>query len=127
MRDERSRARMREAMRVLSVWKAMAMMSHIRRVVAEVFWQAVGGALHREERLALVAGAVLGLTLVHPHPFDPLLHVADAGQVLVELGLVAGADLSAELRGAVLDAVEDTQVAEAAAVFEEAVEGEGRV
>ena len=66
-------------------------------------------------------GAVFGLGLVHAHPFDPLFDIADAGQVFVELGLVARADLAAELRSAILDAVEDAEVAQAAAVLEEAV------
>ena len=48
-------------MRVLSVWKAMAMMSHISPgVLAEVLRQAVGGAFHGKDGLAVVRPPLLG-------------------------------------------------------------------
>jgi hypothetical protein len=45
-------------------------------------------------------------------------------QVFVQFAFVGGADLAAELVGAVLDSVKNTEVAKVAAILEEAVEGE---
>ena len=55
-------------MRVLSVWKAIAMMSHHQaRVLAQIFGQAVVRALHGEQRTALRrASSALLLSLRMP-------------------------------------------------------------
>ena len=71
--------------------------AHQPGVLAQIFGQAVVRPLHREQRLPLSFGAVFGLVLVDAHPFDVLLDVAHAGQIFIQLGLVGGADLAAQL------------------------------
>jgi hypothetical protein len=101
--------------------------AHQLHVLADVFGQAVVGPFHGEERLAGFAGGVGGFVGLGTHPVDALLHFADAGEVFVELGLVVGADFADEAGGVVLHAVEDALVPAAAAILEEAVEGERRI
>ena len=62
------------------------------------------------------------LILRFAHAFDALLHFAHAGHVFVEFGVVARADLAAEPIGALLDAVEDADVHQAAAILKQHVE-----
>ncbi len=79
-----------EATRVLLVWNAMAMMSHIRRA-----WSRRSSGRPLAGRgpwwrptvffaLACVVGVVLDLA----HALDALFHFAHAGEIFVELALV---------------------------------------
>ena len=94
-------------MRVLSVWNAKRDdVAHQPHVLAKVFGQAVVRPLHREQRPAASARSS-ALSLSARMPLDAALDLAHAGQILVELGLVGGADLAAQRLGVVLHAVED--------------------
>ena len=113
------------ATRVLSVWKPRATMSHISRMCSRMssgrplsgrFIVDAGRPRSRARPSAVSFAARIAR--------DALLDLADAGEILVELGPVAGADLPAQAGGLLADAVEDALVALAAAVVEEAVEGE---
>ena len=65
---ERSREMISEATRVLSVWKAIAMMSHISlRMLAQIFRQAVRGPVHFDQRRPGQFGFVLGGILAGAH------------------------------------------------------------
>ena len=101
--------------------------AHQPHVLADVLGQAVVGPGHRDRGPAPVLAALVGRLLRGPHRHDATLDLADAREVLVELGPVAGADLPAQARGLLPDAVEDALVAPVAAVVEEAVEGQRRV
>ena len=76
---------------------------------------------------AAVLGPVVGPVLHRTGALDPLFHLADAGEVLVELRPIGVADLPAQLGGVLLDAVEDAQRPLAPLVVEEAVEGQRRI
>ena len=92
---------------------------------ADVFRQAVVGALHGKERGGPVffdVGFAAGL--VAAHFFHALFNFAHAGEVFVELGFVGGTDFALQARGFVFDAIENALQAAAAAIFEKAVEGE---
>ena len=101
--------------------------AHQPHVLADVLGQAVVGPGHRGDGPAAVPARARRPSLRGPHRLGALLDLADARQVLVELGPVAGADLAAQARGLLADAVEDALVAPAPAVVEEAVEGQRRV
>src|SRR5206468_4208904 len=97
------------------------------RVLAQVFRQAVFRTVHRKDGRALLSRRLVGLVLVLAHAFDAALHLADAGQILIELGLIGSADLAAETLGAVLYPVQHALIAQAAAILEKTVEGQRRV
>ena len=59
--------------------------------------------------------------------FDALLNLANAGQIFVELPLVAGADLPAQAGGLLAHAVQNALVPLAAMVVEQAVERQRRI
>ena len=101
--------------------------AHEAHVFADVFGQAVIGAVHGDHRPAASPGVVGGFLLNAAHAVHALFHLAHAVEIFVELGMVGGADLSVEASGVLLDAVEDTLGATAAAVFKQAVERERRV
>jgi hypothetical protein len=67
--------------------------AHEPHVLADVFGEAVGRAGHREH--GPVAGPIFRGTGVR----DPVFHFADAGQVLVKLGLVRVTDVPIESTG----------------------------
>jgi hypothetical protein len=54
-------------------------------------------------------------------------YFTDAGEIHVELALVGGADGFGKILGAVFYAVENAEVLQAAAVFKDAVRGEGGI
>ncbi len=87
----------------------------------------VVGPGHRQCRPAAIVGPVVGPVLLGAGAVHPLLDFANAGQVLVELGLIRVADLALQSGGLVLDAVEDAGRPPAFLVVEEAVEGQRRV
>ena len=82
-------------------------------MLADILGKSVVWPRHRECRLAAITRSGLGGCLGVAHRRGPALDVADAGQVFVELGPVAGADPPAQARGFLLDAVEDAPVDEA--------------
>ena len=117
-----------EATRVLSVWKAIAMMSHIslecsRRSSGKPF---AGRSIFTNGvpvSLALSSAASLpGRSAVHT-----LLHLAHAGQIIVELDLVRGTHLPAHRFRAVFHAIDDAHISQAAAILKEIVERQRRV
>ena len=57
-------------------------------------------------------------------PLDALFHFAHAGQVFIELAFVARTDALGKILGAILDAVENAEVLQAATVVKQVVPGE---
>src|SRR5204862_6437956 len=91
------------------------------------FGQAVGGTIHRKDRPAGIFGARVGFVLVDAHALDALLNFAHAGEILIELGFVGVAYFAAQRVGARFHAIENALVAQAAAIFKEAVERQRRI
>ena len=101
--------------------------AHQPHVCANIFGQTVVRPLHRDGRLAPVARACVCLLFRGSHGRGPFLDLADAGEILVELGPVAYAHPPAQVRGLLAHAVEDALVALAAAVVKKAVERQRRI
>ena len=83
---ERSREMISDATRVLSVWKAMAMMSHISLECS----RKSSGKPFAGRSIVISGGTrqfglVLGHILARAHALDALLHFAHAGQIIVQL------------------------------------------
>ncbi len=72
--------------------------AHQPHVLADIFGQAVVGPGHRDGGAPAVLGPVVGPVLHRAGAFDPLLHLADAGEILVQLGPIGVADLTARAR-----------------------------
>src|SRR5207249_3146829 len=72
-------------------------------------------------------GEILRLTHVLPHAIYALLHFAHAGEIFVQLRLVAGGDLTLETGRVIHHAVEHANIAQTSAVFKKVVPGERRV
>ena len=71
--------------------------------------------------------AIVGLRFLDARAADPLLDLAHAGEILIELRLVGPADLPGKLAGMLLDAVENADRSLAPLVVEQAVERQRRV
>src|SRR6185312_16562390 len=82
---------------------------------------------HREGRAVLLLCELVGLILDLARAFDALFHFAHAGEVLIQLRLVLGADFAAERLSAIFHAVENADVDLAPAIFEQVVPRERRV
>ncbi len=95
--------------------------------VANIFGQAVLRPLHRDSRLAPAARSLVCLLFRRSHGCGPFLDLAYAREILVELGPVAQAHPTAQVRGLLSHAVENALIALAAAVVKKAVEGQRRV
>ncbi len=98
--------------------------AHQFGVLAQIFRQAAGRAVHHHRLHVLGLGGVVGIGLGGAHQLDTLLHITDGGEELIHLVAVGGADLAGEILGAVLDAVEHAEIEQAAAIVEQIVPGE---
>ena len=101
--------------------------AHQPRVIAEIFGQPVLRAFHAEDRGAHGLRPVVRPVLHLSHAFDPAFEFPHAGQILIQPGSVGRADRPAQTLRAIRDAVENAPIPQAAAVLEQAVEGERRV
>ena len=101
--------------------------AHQPHVFADVFGQAVVGPGHGDHGPIAALGVVAGPVHVGPRPLHAPLHLADAGEVFIQLGPVGAADLPLQRRGLVADPVEDARGPPAALVIEQAVEGQRRI
>ena len=84
--------------------------AHQPHVLAYVFGQAIVGPCHFQGRSAAAARAVVGLLFGGSHRRGPLLDLANASEILVELGPVVLADLAAQVGGLLPHAVENALI-----------------
>ena len=96
-------------------------------MIAQVFRQSVGRPVHGGGDGVFGFGCVVGIVLVFAHALDALFHFAHAGQIFIELALVGRTDALGKILGAILHAVENAEVQQAAAVVKQVVPGERRV
>src|SRR2546423_7752174 len=96
-------------------------------MLADIFRKAVIWSRHGDEWLTAVVRTSLRPPLPRSHLLDPLFDLADARQILVELRLVAAADLPAQCRRMLLHPIEHTLVSPAAAIVEQAIKRQRRI
>ncbi len=101
--------------------------AHQPHVIADILGKAVVGTFHGHDGRAFGLGENVGFLFGGAGGIDAFLDFTDAGEEFVELGFIGGTDAAAEAIGLIFDAIENALIALVAAIFEKAVEGQGRI
>src|SRR5947209_7710095 len=89
--------------------------AHQTGVLAQIFRQAVLRTLHGEGGAVRLLRQVIRLILGLAHALDAFFYFTHAGEILVQLGFVAGADFAAERYRAIFHAIENADIAQTTA------------
>ena len=68
-------------------------------MLADVLGHTVVGPRHRENRVAIVAGAKFSTVFQGPHPLHPFLDVTYTDQEFVKFGAIGSADFALQIFG----------------------------
>jgi hypothetical protein len=103
--------------RTIRVFPFLGKSSSLTSTAAEILRHSAGRPFHGEDSPILPFRRVRGFLPTLSHGLDARLHFAHAAQVFIQPQAVARADLPCQRFRAVLHAIQDAQVSEAAAIL----------